>query len=42
MPYRLAVNLSIAWFLGVVGTYTIGAMVHVLFDSSQVTRTECL
>jgi hypothetical protein len=28
--YTLAVILLIAWLLGVVGTYTIGALVHVL------------
>ena len=28
--YTLAVILLIAWILGVVGTYTIGAFVHVL------------
>ena len=30
MLYTLAVILLIAWLLGVVGTYTIGAVVHVL------------
>ena len=30
MLYMLAVILLIAWSLGVVGTYTIGAFVHVL------------
>lgn len=30
MLYILAVILLIAWLLGVVGTYTIGAFVHVL------------
>jgi hypothetical protein len=30
MRYTLAVILLIAWLLGVVGTYTIGAFVHVL------------
>lgn len=30
MLYTLAVVLLIAWLLGVVGTYTIGAFVHVL------------
>jgi hypothetical protein len=30
MLYTLAVILLIAWLLGVVGTYTIGAFVHVL------------
>jgi hypothetical protein len=30
MLYTLAVILLLAWLLGVVGTYTIGAFVHVL------------
>ena len=30
MLYTFAVILLIAWLLGVVGTYTIGAFVHVL------------
>ena len=30
MLYTLAVILLIAWLLGVVGTYTLGAFVHVL------------
>ncbi len=30
MLYTLAVILFIAWLLGVVGTYTVGALVHVL------------
>jgi uncharacterized membrane protein YtjA (UPF0391 family) len=30
MLYVLAVILLIAWLLGIVGTYTIGAFVHVL------------
>ena len=30
MLFTLAVILMIAWLLGVVGTYTIGAFVHVL------------
>ena len=30
MLYALAVILLIAWLLGVVGTYTIAAFVHVL------------
>jgi hypothetical protein len=30
MLYTLAVILLIAWLLGMVGTYTIGAFVHVL------------
>jgi uncharacterized protein DUF5670 len=30
MLYTLAVILLIAWLLGVVGAYTIGAFIHVL------------
>lgn len=30
MLYTIAVILLIAWLLGIVGTYTIGASVHVL------------
>jgi len=30
MLYTLAVILLVAWLLGLVGTYTIGAFVHVL------------
>ena len=30
MLYTLAVILLIAWLLGIVGTYAIGAFVHVL------------
>ena len=30
MLYNIAVILLIAWVLGLVGTYTIGAFVHVL------------
>ena len=30
MLFTIAVILFIAWLLGVVGTYTIGAFVHVL------------
>jgi uncharacterized membrane protein YtjA (UPF0391 family) len=30
MLYKIAVVLLIAWFLGFVGIYTIGAFVHVL------------
>jgi len=30
MLYTIAVILLIAWVLGIVGTYTIGAFVHVL------------
>jgi hypothetical protein len=28
--YTIAVILLIAWLLGIVGTYTVGALVHVL------------
>jgi uncharacterized membrane protein YtjA (UPF0391 family) len=30
MLYTLAVILLIAWLLGIVGTYTVGSIVHVL------------
>jgi hypothetical protein len=30
MLYTIAVILLIAWVLGIVGTYTIGAFIHVL------------
>ena len=30
MLYTVAVILLIAWLLGIVGTYTVGAFVHVL------------
>jgi uncharacterized protein DUF5670 len=30
MLYTIAVILLIAWLLGIVGTYTIGAFVHVI------------
>lgn len=30
MLYTIAVVLLIAWLLGIVGTYTIGAFVHLL------------
>jgi hypothetical protein len=30
MLYTIAVVLLIAWLLGIVGTYTIGAFIHVL------------
>jgi hypothetical protein len=30
MLFTLAIVLLIAWLLGVVGTYTIGAFIHVL------------
>jgi hypothetical protein len=36
MLYTLAVLLLIAWLLGVVGTYTIGAFVHVLLVAAIV------
>jgi len=36
MLYTLAVILLIAWLLGVVGTYTIGAFVHVLLVVATV------
>jgi hypothetical protein len=34
--YTLAVILLIAWLLGIVGTYTIGAFVHVLLVAAIV------
>lgn len=30
MLYTLAIILLVAWLLGMVGTYTIGAFVHIL------------
>jgi hypothetical protein len=36
MLYVLAVVLLVAWLLGVVGTYTIGAFVHVLLAIAVV------
>jgi hypothetical protein len=36
MLYTLAVILLIAWLLGVVGTYTIGAFVHLLLVAAVV------
>jgi hypothetical protein len=36
MLYTLAVILLIAWILGLVGTYTIGAFVHVLLVAAIV------
>ena len=36
MLYTLAVILLIAWLLGVVGTYTVGAFVHVLLAIAVV------
>ena len=47
--YTLAVILLIAWLLGVVGTYTVGAFVHmllviaiVLFIVGMLTRRRAL
>jgi uncharacterized protein YjbJ (UPF0337 family) len=36
MLYTIAVILLIAWLLGIVGTYTIGAFVHVLLVAAIV------
>ena len=36
MLFLLAVILLIAWLLGVVGTYTVGAFVHVLLVAAIV------
>jgi hypothetical protein len=36
MLYTLAVILLIAWLLGIAGTYTIGAFVHVLLVAAGV------
>jgi hypothetical protein len=36
MLYTLAVILLIAWLLGIVGTYTIGAFVHLLLIAAIV------
>ena len=36
MLYTIAVILLIAWMLGIVGTYTIGAFVHVLLVAAIV------
>ena len=36
MLYTIAVILLIAWVLGLVGTYTIGAFVHVLLVAAIV------
>lgn len=36
MLFTLAVILMIAWLLGVVGTYTIGAFVHFLLVAAIV------
>lgn len=30
MLYTIAVLLLVAWFLGIIGTYTVGAFVHAL------------
>jgi hypothetical protein len=36
MLYTIAVILLVAWLLGIVGTYTIGAFVHVLLVAAVV------
>jgi Family of unknown function (DUF5670) len=36
MLYTIAVILLIAWLLGIVGTYTVGAFVHVLLIAAVV------
>ena len=36
MLYTIAVVLLVAWLLGIVGTYTIGAFVHVLLVAAIV------
>jgi hypothetical protein len=36
MLYTLAIVLLIAWLLGIVGTYTLGAFVHVLLVAAVV------
>ena len=36
MLYTLAVILVVLWLLGVVGTYTIGAFVHILLVAAIV------
>jgi hypothetical protein len=36
MLYTIAMILLIAWLLGIVGTYTIGAFVHVLLVMAVV------
>jgi Family of unknown function (DUF5670) len=36
MLYTIAVILLIAWVLGLVGTYTVGASVHVLLVAAIV------
>ncbi len=36
MLYTLAVILLIAWLLGLAGTYTIGAFVHILLVAAIV------
>ena len=36
MLYTIAVILLIAWLLGIVGTYSIGAFVHVLLVAAIV------
>jgi hypothetical protein len=36
MLYTIAVILLVAWFLGIVGTYTMGSLVHVLLVAAIV------
>lgn len=36
MLFTIAVILLVAWLLGIVGTYTIGAFVHVLLVAAIV------
>jgi hypothetical protein len=36
MLYTIAVVLVIAWLLGILGTYTVGAFVHVLLVAAIV------
>jgi hypothetical protein len=36
MLYTIAVILLVAWLLGIIGTYTIGAFVHVLLVAAIV------
>jgi uncharacterized protein DUF5670 len=36
MLYTIAVILLLAWLLGIIGTYTIGAFVHVLLVAAIV------
>jgi hypothetical protein len=36
MLYTIAVILLVAWLLGILGTYTVGAFVHVLLVAAIV------